>query len=188
MRLARMLLVEIFKAFWHLATSLRWCWRSPKASLVLMKFLGCLPRVNIVQETRKKKGDQDIRWAVLDCQAKMFQEFWEEGSVLLLRWLRWRCKVCTSSLGKPKIYFVEIIHQVWPIFRKTQENRMRSPEGDSYPKYPGVHCSLMEQWWLNKGMMVPRWSGTWVEASRILLEKAEAWWRAPSNDHEGPKG
>ena len=81
-----------------------------------------------------------------------------KDSVLLLKQLKWKYRVCTSSFKINLSYIVWIIYKqkyrvctssfkinlsyiVWIIYKQnlsleeTQENRMRFSEGSNYPKY-----------------------------------------------------
>ena len=64
-RIDRCMLVLCSEAHWHSATSLRWCWRSPKALLVLMEVMEWSLRAGIREEFCSAVGATDKVHGVL---------------------------------------------------------------------------------------------------------------------------
>jgi len=64
-RIDQCMLVLCSEAHWHSATSLRWCWRSPKALLVLMEVMEWLLRAGIREEFCSAVGATDKVHGVL---------------------------------------------------------------------------------------------------------------------------
>jgi len=100
-RLVRILLVEIFETYWHLATFYIWHCRNPSASLILMELWNCF-KDDIMWEVRKSERGWNMRVSNLGPpDSRMFQDLWSENSVLLLEQLNKDCsdivKIITSG-------------------------------------------------------------------------------------------